>query len=265
MRKYALVAAVVSIALAACTRVETGEVGLRVGFDKQIKMEELPAGSFNQDIWGDVLTFPVRDVRIDLENKNPVTSDNTPLSDFDVSMVYSINPTSVAELYTTKSRAFHRMDDKRDILLMYSYLETVLNNASYKVVRTREAQKVVDDRTAIEQDIKEQVEARLKEEKLDASIRVSQILVRSIQPNQSILNSAIAVITAKNTLKAKEVEVETAKKEAERILALSANSKAIEYMQAQALTEIADGIKNGKVNTVVVPYDFKGMVNITTR
>jgi hypothetical protein len=86
--------------------------------------------------------------------------------------------------------------------------------------------------------------------------------VRSIQPNQSILNSAIAVITAKNTLKAKEVEVDTAKKEAERILALSANSKAIEYMQAQALTEIADGIKNGKVNTVVVPYDFKGMLNI---
>ena len=59
---FALIAAVAS--LQACTRIETGEVGLRVGFDKQVKNEELLPGSFNQTLIGDVLTFPVKEVAV---------------------------------------------------------------------------------------------------------------------------------------------------------------------------------------------------------
>lgn len=33
-------------------------------------------------------------------------------------------------------------------------------------------------------------------------------------------------------------------------------------MQAQAQMKIAEGIAEGKVHTVVIPYDFKGMVNV---
>ena len=47
-----------ALALAGCTRIETGEVGLRVGIDKQISGTELLPGSFNQTLVGDVLTFP---------------------------------------------------------------------------------------------------------------------------------------------------------------------------------------------------------------
>ena len=36
----------------------------------------------------------------------------------------------------------------------------------------------------------------------------------------------------------------------------------IAYMQAQANLKIAEGIAAGKVNTIVVPVDFKGMVNV---
>ena len=45
----------------ACTRIETGEVGIRVGFDKQVVREELLPGSFNQVLIGDRPTF-VREV-----------------------------------------------------------------------------------------------------------------------------------------------------------------------------------------------------------
>ena len=47
-----------------CTRIETGEVGVRVGFDKQVKAGELEPGSFNQVLIGDVLTFPYKDVNV---------------------------------------------------------------------------------------------------------------------------------------------------------------------------------------------------------
>lgn len=36
---------------------------------------------------------------------------------------------------------------------------------------------------------------------------------------------------------------------------------ATEYMEAMALVNISEAIKDGKVNTIVVPYDFKGIVD----
>ena len=64
-------------------------------------------------------------------------------------------------------------------------------------------------------------------------------------------------------MRVKETEVEIAKKESERMAALAVNSaQSIAYMQAQAQLKIAEGIAAGKVNTIVVPMDFRGMVNI---
>jgi hypothetical protein len=31
------------------------------------------------------------------------------------------------------------------------------------------------------------------------------------------------------------------------------------------LSDIAEGIKGGKVHTIVVPYDFKGIVNVPSK
>jgi hypothetical protein len=70
-------------------------------------------------------------------------------------------------------------------------------------------------------------------------------------------------VKAQNELKIKETEVKIATKEAERMAALAVNSQqSIAYMAAQANMKIAEGIANGKVQTIVVPMDFKGMVNV---
>lgn len=59
-RIYKLTLLAVSVAaMSACTRIETGEVGVRIGFDKQVQQGELMPGSFNQTIVGSVLTFPL--------------------------------------------------------------------------------------------------------------------------------------------------------------------------------------------------------------
>jgi len=38
--------------------------------------------------------------------------------------------------------------------------------------------------------------------------------------------------------------------------------QSIAYMQARAQADIAECVKNGKVQTIIVPMDFKGMVNV---
>lgn len=262
--KLAAIAAAIAV-LPACTRIETGEVGVRVGFDKQVQQGELLPGSFNQVLVGDVLTFPIKDVNVKLEDMTPVAKDNSTMKDFDAVVIYNINQGQVAELYSQKSQAFHARHNG-DIYLMYNYIVQTTRNAIYKEARKYEALDMADNRQAMEQAIKEQIQKSLAEEKLDGSLMIGQVLIRNIVPADSVVESANALVRAKNELKQKEVEVRTAKMEAERMQALSnQGSQSIAYMQAQAMMNISEGIKQGKVQTIVVPQDFKGMVNVGGR
>ena len=244
------------------TRIKTGEAGVRVNFSREVQPGKLLPGSWNQNLIGSILTFPVRDITVLLDNKTPLTADNSALADFDITVVYEINPSSVAELYSKKSKSFHQIVDD-DWLLMYNYVGTLVNNAAYKAVRQYKALEVADNRSKIENEIRLHVTEQLAYEKLENAIILSVVQIRNVQPNADILRSATEYVRAQNELKVKETEVEIAKKESERMAALAVNSaQSIAYMQAQAQLKIAEGIASGKVNTIVVPMDFRGMVNI---
>lgn len=265
MRKFAISAIVLaSILSAGCTRIQTGEVGVRVDMSKQVQGSELMPGSWNQTLVGDVMTFPVKDITVTLDDMKPLTADNSAMADFDISVVYGINPTSVAELYSTKSKAFHSYNEKeRDTYLMYNYMITLTKNAAYKVARNYKSLELADNRAKMEEEIRVHVADTLKAEKLDTSLQLSLVQIRNIQPNAEIMAAATAYVKSQNELKIKENEVKLAKLESERMAALAANSgQSIAYMQAQAQMKIAEGVANGKVQTIVVPMDFKGIVNV---
>jgi hypothetical protein len=245
---------------AACTRIETGEVGVRVGFDKQVQSGELLPGSFNQTFIGDVLTFPVKDVNVVLENMTPVAKDNSTMKDFDAVVVYNINSQNVAELYSTKNKSFHA-EFKGDTYVMYNYVVQNARNAIYKAARKYEALDMADNRTDMENYIKEEIVRNLSEEKLDGSIMISQVMIRNVVPADTVVESANALVRSKNELKQKEVEVKTAEAESRRMAALANNSGAsIAFMQAQAMLNISEGIKNGQVQTIVVPSNFNALM-----
>lgn len=259
-RVLSLTVLAAAILATGCTRIETGEVGVRVGFDKQVKPGELMPGTFNQVLIGDVLTFPVKDVNVTVENMTPVAKDNSTMKDVDMVVVYNINPNEVSELYATKNRAFHTVYGG-DVYLMYNYVVQNARNAMYKSARKYDALDMADNREQMETYIKEEIQRNLSEEKLDGTITISQVLIRNITPADSVVDSANALVRAKNEYKQKEVEVQTAKKEAERMNALTNQSQSsIAYMQAQAALNISEGIKNGKVQTIVVPANFNALM-----
>jgi regulator of protease activity HflC (stomatin/prohibitin superfamily) len=243
-----------------CTRIETGEVGVRMGFDRQIQPGELLPGSFNQTLIGDVLTFPIKDVNVTLENMTPVAKDNSTMKDFDAVVVYNINPQQVSELYATKNRSFHA-EFKGDTYVMYNYIVQNARNAIYKAARKYEALDMADNRTDMENFIKEEIARNLAEEKLDGSVTISQVMIRNVLPSDTVVESANALVRSKNELKQKEVEVKTAEAESRRMAALANNSGAsIAFMQAQAMLNISEGIKNGQVQTIVVPSNFNALM-----
>ena len=262
--KLAVIAGLIATTVG-CTRIETGEVGVRVGFDKQVKPGELMPGSFNQTIIGEVLTFPVRDVSVKVDDLTPLAKDNSTMKDMDLTIVYNINPQQVSELYVSKNRSFHARANG-DTYLMYNYIAQTARNAAYKAARKYDALTMNDNRAQMEQDMKDIIAKTLADENLTGSITVSQVLIRALTPADSVVASANELVRAKNELLQKEVEVKTAEAESRRMAALTNQSAAsIAYMQAQSMLNISEGIKNGKVNTVVVPADFKGMVNIGSK
>jgi regulator of protease activity HflC (stomatin/prohibitin superfamily) len=249
-----------AVLVTGCTRIETGTVGVRVGFDRQIQSGELLPGSFNQTVIGDVLTFPIKDVNVTLENMTPVAKDNSTMKDFDAVVVYNINPQQVSELYATKNKSFHA-EFRGDTYVMYNYIVQNARNSIYKAARKYEALDMADNRTDMENYIKEEIARNLAEEKLDGSITISQVMIRNVLPSDTVVESANALVRSKNELKQKEVEVKTAEAESRRMAALANNSGAsIAFMQAQAMLNISEGIKNGQVQTIVVPSNFNALM-----
>lgn len=251
----------VLMATSACTRIETGEAGVRVAMDKQVESEELMPGSFNQILFGDVLTFPVKNMEVKVTNMTPLAGDNSTVDDFDMTVIYSINPKSAAEIYASDNRGFHFYDeDSGETFLMYNYVYDLARAAAYKVVYKYESLELNNNRARIEDEIKNEISRKLAENKRKGDITIAQVVARNIQPNKSITSSANQLVVAQNEEKRKKVEVRTAKLEAERIAALNANSGATEYMAAMAMMNISEGIKAGKVQTIIVPADFKALM-----
>jgi len=246
-------AIVAAMALATgCTRIETGEVGLRVGFDKQVSTGELLPGSFNQVIIGDVITFPVKEISVKVEDMTPLARDNSTMKDFDTLVTYNINQAQVAEIYNSKNRSFHAVHDG-DVYLMYNYIFNAARNAIYKAARKYEALEMGDARQAMETEIKEQIIRTLAEEKLDGTIVIGQVLIRNIIPADSVVASANELVKAKNEYKTEEVKVATAKKRNE---SMQANPMAIPLLkaeaEAEAMRQLPVAIANFKGQTLVI-------------
>lgn len=261
---FATLVVFAALLLSGCTFVDTGEVGLKRNFDKTIDTTEVLAGDFRQTLVGELLTFPVKDVSVDVKDLQPLAADNSTMKDFDVTVVYSLNPSSVSDLWINKSRSFHAMTAEGETLLMYEYIKQTARNAVYKTARNYKALAMNDNRASIENEIRKEIVDTFADEKL-TGINITQVQVRAMVPSDVVRASSDNLVRAENEEKTKAVEVRNAKLEAERIAALNANKGAIDYMDAQSRQMMAQAMLQGKVNTIVIPADFKGIVNAGTK
>jgi hypothetical protein len=262
--KISALVAAVSLATG-CTRIETGEVGLRVGFDKQVKTEELLPGSFNQTLVGSVMTFPIKEISVKVEDMTPLAKDNSTMKDFDALVTYNINQAQVAEIYNSKNRSFHA-NHNGDVYLMYNYIFNATRNAIYKSARKYEALEMGDARQAMETEIKEQITRTLADEKIDGTITIGQVLIRNIVPADSVVASANELVKAKNEYKTEEVKVATARKRNE---SMQANPMAIPLLKAEAeadaMRKLPDAISNFKGQTLVINGVITPTVSTNTK
>jgi regulator of protease activity HflC (stomatin/prohibitin superfamily) len=208
-----------------------------------------------------MLVYVANEMTLELNNLHPQTKDRSNLSDLDLAFTYSVNPASIADL-VVKYKGRDLRTEHGDLYPLGQYVLNVVTTASADVFAKYDALEANVNREKIRSEIVAQVGMILKEDGLEKLIRLHQVFIKNLEIDKQLQASALRVITSQNDLRAKEFEVQTARKEAERLTLLASNPKNINYMNAKSLSDVAEGVKAGKVATIVIPYDFRGLLQV---
>lgn len=265
--KTLIVVVLIAMFTVGCTRVETGEVGLRKTFNGTIEPGELGVG-YHQTIVGNVILFATKEILLEEENLTPQTKDKTTLTDFDVTFTYNVDPQSVAELYIKYSTTAHLIvQGASEIFPMGAFVGPILRNGVYTAVSEFDALSVNDNRKIIEDNIKKYANSKLEGEGLNGKVTVNLVNIKNIQLAPDIIDSANKVVKTQNELTAKKTEVQIAIQEGLRIQELSkqTDAKYVELLNAQSQMKMSEAIAAAaaKGSTVwIVPSNFSALGNV---
>lgn len=259
-KKLMVLAVAASVGLGGCfTRIESGHSGVRINFNGTVEQSELGVG-FHQTIIGDVRKYVSNEISFNLDNLHPQTKDKTLLHDMDLSYTYTVSPAAIADLFVRfKGRDFHDKENGENYP-MASYISSVVTTATTDIIAHYNALEANENREKIRDEIKKRAMEILKEEKLSEIIHINQIFVKNLQIDQKLLDSSRAVIAAQNELKAKEFEVQSAKKEAERLGMLANNPANLELMRLQIQKEMVAGLATNKNVIYVIPSNMTSLM-----
>jgi hypothetical protein len=244
-----------------CTRIDTGEIGLRKTFGGEIQTQELGVG-WHQTMVGDVIVFAAKEILLPEENMTPASKDKSTLKDFDINFTYVVEPSAISDLYVKYSMTAHlKTTQHNEIFPMATFVAAIVRAAGYSSVAEFDALEVNNNRKAIEDRIKVLANDKLASEGLAGKLKVNLVNIKNIQLADEIVSSANMVSNVQNQLTAKKTEVQIAVQEGLRIKALSdqTDAKYVNLLNAQASMKTAEAlnISASKGSTIwVVPNNF---------
>lgn len=257
-----MVVSFVVLMMAACGRIDTGHTGVRTSWDKQVQTQVVTPG-FYVAVTSDVDQYVTSEITFKLENETPQTKDKTYLKDLDATYLWQVTARDLPGLVTQyKNRTFVDKDGNR--YPMGIFVDTVMQRSLAQAVGDYDALDANQHRTEIENATVKNATAILAGEGLAHDIVIKKVMISKIIIDPRLQDSVIRNVTALKDNQTKDTEIDTARKEAKRMSALADNANNPAYiaiLNAQSNMKIAEGIANGRVNTIVVPSDFKGIVN----
>lgn len=258
MFKKTILAVALIASMSACTKIESGHSGVRVGFSGQYDPQELTVG-LHQSIVGEVKTYVTNEMTVALDDLKPLTKDRTTMGDMDLTFNYTINPSRLVELVTSyKGRDL--LMNTGDVYPMGLYVRNVVQTATVDVISKYDALEVNDNREKIRAEILTQVVAVLKQEKLDTDILVKQIFIKNMAINPQLAASNLLAITAANELKAAVVQTQVAEQEAKRLTMLSGNQANMKYLEIENQKAMIAAIAKSGSTIYVIPTNMTSLM-----
>lgn len=243
------------------TTLKTGENGLYVGFDGQVKDAIIQPG-IHFDGLGSIKTFNTRKITVTAEDLRPKTKDNTIMKDMDIVVTYAINSGSLYRFYTDYDMSNHGLYTNGQIQLMSNYVRRLIASAVNQSVDEFPALEVNSSLDKIQEVIKTNLQGQLAKNGLDSGIEVESVVAVKADLPDELVASVNRVVAAQSDKKEKTVRNETillnqqtkteaAKLKAEENKALesSITPKYLEYQRNEIMRE---AFANGQIEKMII-------------
>jgi regulator of protease activity HflC (stomatin/prohibitin superfamily) len=232
------------------TTINTGENGLYVGFDGQVKNEILTPG-IKYDGFGSIRVFNTRKITVQSNDLTPKTKDNTIMKDMDVVVTYSLSPTSLYDFYTGYDLSNHGVSDSGQIELMASFIKRLITSAVNQSVDEYPALEVNSSLDKIQDTIKQNLVLALNKNNLEGKIDIESVVVVKADLPEDLVAAVNRVVTAQSAEKEQIVKNRTAELKANenKSLASTITPGYLEYQRNEILRE---AMKNGSIDKILI-------------
>lgn len=232
------------------TTINTGENGLYIGFDGQVKNEVLTPG-IKYDGFGSIKVFNTRKITVTSSDMTPKTKDNTIMKDMDVTVTYSLSPTSLYGFYTGYDMSNHSVSDNGQIELMASFIKRLITSAVNQSVDEYPALEVNSSLDKIQETIKQNLNLAMEKNNLSGKIDIESVVVVKADLPDQLVAAVNRVVTAQSQNKEQEVKTKTAQLKAEenKALASTVTTQSLEYQRNEILKA---AFENGNIQKMVI-------------
>lgn len=231
-------AGILAISLAACSSVETGEVGVRTSFSGKVKMEELGQG-FYAHIFSDLDVYTIKETTVELMDMQPKAKDNLTLDDLDIEVYYTMVPNQVADMKVKYAGRDRKGDGLGGVWFpAYELVRSQARASVYNTISQYDSLTIHQQRDTIKEQIREGTQSVL--DKTDPGIfEVTKVVIREVKTDPSIEESIKIAVARNKELEAKTTELEIAEKQVEinDVVTNSLTPQILEQMKLEVIRE----------------------------
>lgn len=209
-----IIALLIAMSMSACTQIDTGNIGVESTLG-QVKKETLPPGVYFT-MFKRVTEVSAKELRLQLDDMKPQTSDKITLQDLDVDIYVQIDPAHASDIMTRWNGDITTERGEDGSRIGINYVTRQAREAIYNAVSKRGSATVHTERVEIAAAV-----VKALQDDLDESAGKGWFFVRSANVRNLVTDPALekAIMESANRqfqINAKQKEVELARAEAER-------------------------------------------------
>jgi regulator of protease activity HflC (stomatin/prohibitin superfamily) len=209
-----ILSAIAVASLAACTQIDTGNIGVESTMG-QVKKETMAPGVY-MTVFKRVTEVTAKELLLKMDDMKPQTKDKITLADLDIDIYYQIDPAKAADIMTRWPGDMSEFKGEDGVRVGNNYVTRQAREAIYNAVAEYGSDTVHTERVSIAS----KIVASLQKD-LDESAGKGWFFVRSANVRNLVTDPALEASIKESAnrnfqIAAKQKEVELAKAEAER-------------------------------------------------
>jgi prohibitin 1 len=266
-----------ALSLAACSQIDTGNVGVERTLGK-VGTEALVPGVYFT-LFKNVDEFTTKEVSFQLNDMTPKSRDNLTMKDVDIDIYFKTMPAAVPGLYIKYQGDVVQHNQivqggTKDLVMAFSRVSREARETVYKSMAEFDATTMHTKRTELAEMVRSRLQTELENNDKGAFV-VTAVNVRNLLTDPAIEAAIRSRAETDQAIEKKRKEVELAKAEAERLIvqaqgearaneiisaSLTPSLKEIKLAEIQRETALALASKPG--NTVLLGGHATPLVNV---